>query len=281
MTSYLVHLGGGGSLGSVAHRPSEQLFSASAFKTFTLAQYLREVEAGLLSEQELVAINDDVRDLGRPVFIALTGRPTGRAVLEAMITHSDNTATNATMSRVGIDRVRGLVAAAGLRFIRIPDSTRIFLSHVLGAPSGVDFGWPGVLEAIKNPPGPLRPLLNDQQTLAGSAQDFVSWYEQALQGNIFAKAETLAEFKRIHAMAIQIGRAVPENTLAYAKGGEVSSYHGFNAESFAGQMMVDRTPVTFCFLVNWTGPESEFPVVETEYFAAIKEILRIIKRGLR
>ena len=42
-----------------------------------------------------------------------------------------------------------------------------------------------------------------------------------------------------------------------------------------------RMPVTFCFLVNWEGPASEFPAVETEFFAAIKGILGIIKRTLR
>jgi hypothetical protein len=38
-------------------------------------------------------------------------------------------------------------------------------------------------------------------TLAGNAHDFVSWYEQALQGRFFAMRESLTEFKRIQAMS--------------------------------------------------------------------------------
>jgi hypothetical protein len=41
------------------------------------------------------------------------------------------------------------------------------------------------------------------------------------------------------------------------------------------------TPVTFCFIVNWNGLASDFPAVEAEFFAAIKGILRVIKRDLQ
>jgi beta-lactamase class A len=218
------------------------------------------------------------------VFIDLAGTTTARSVLEAMIAHSDNTATNAATLAVGADNVRALIAQSGLQSIRIPDSTRLFASFLVGAPLGVDLGWPGIKEAFQNPPGPLRPFLNDAITLAGNASDFVSWYEQALSGAIFTRAETVTEFKRIQGMSEQIVRAVPPDTPAYAKGGEVQS-DGFNAKSFAGQIVVDsgerRTPVTFSFLVNWDGPASDFPAVETEYFAAIKSSLKAIKRALQ
>ena len=283
--SYLVHAGPGGSLGRFAHRPTLLLFSASAYKTFVLGQYMRDVEAGLLSEDEQLAIDDSVRDFGSPVFSGLAGTTTARSVLEAMIAQSDNTATNAASVKVGGDRVRALVAGAGLRSIRIPDTARTFESYVAGAPPGVDLGWPGVAQALQNPSGPLRPLLNDVITLAGNARDFVSWYEQALRGMLFAKPETLAEFKRIQAMSKQIVLAVPPDTAAYAKGGEVADFDGFNAKSFAGQMVVDgaggRTPVTFCFLVNWEGSAGEFPAVEAEFFLAIQGILGAVERALR
>jgi hypothetical protein len=46
-----------------------------------------------------------------------------------------------------------------------------------------------------------------------------------------------------------------------------------------------HTPVTFCFIVNWKSPsddpQSDFPAVEAEFFAAIKGILRVIKRSLQ
>ena len=181
--------------------------------------------------------------------------------------------------KVGADRVRALIAETGLRSIRIPDSTRRFFSYLLGAPAGVDLGWPGVVEAASNPPGPLRPALNEVITLAGSARDFVSWYEQALQGRFFTHPETLVEFKRIQAMSVQIPETVPPDTPAYAKGGEFPS-SDVNAKSFAGQIVVGRTPVTFCFIVNWDGSVSDFLAVEAEFFAAIKGILGVIKRAL-
>jgi beta-lactamase class A len=281
--SYLIHVGQGGTLRRIAHQPGLFLFTASAYKTFVLGQYLRDVEAGRLSEDEQLAIDDNVRDPSSPVFLELAGTTTARSVLEAMIAHSDNTATDIATEKVGADRVRALVAEAGLSSIRIPESTRRFRSYILGAPAGVDLGWPGVLR----PPGPLRSPLNDVITLAGSARDFVSWYEQALRGSFFAKRETLIEFKRIQAMSVQIAQAVPPDTPAYAKGGELP-WPGLSTKSFAGQIVVGgdgRTPVTFCFIVNWKPPSddplSDFPAVEAEFFAAIKGILRVIKRDLQ
>ena len=48
--SYLIHVGRSGSLRRVVHRPDLLLFTASAYKTFVLGQYLRDVEAGRLAE---------------------------------------------------------------------------------------------------------------------------------------------------------------------------------------------------------------------------------------
>jgi beta-lactamase class A len=281
--SYLLHVGPGGSAGQIAEQPDLFLFTASAYKTFVLGQYLRDVEAGRLSEDEQVPIDDAVRTLGSPVFLNLTGTTTARSVLEAMITHSDNIATDIATMKVGADRVRALIAQAGLQSTRIPDSTRRFLSYLLGAPPGVDLGWPGIVQASQNPPGPIRLPLNDVITLAGTARDFVAWYERALRGAFFAKPETLTEFKRIQAMSEQIARTVPVDTLAYAKGGELP-WPGLNTKSLAGQIVVggDKPmPVTFCFIVNWDGPVEDFPAIEVEFFAAIKGVLTVIKRALQ
>ena len=58
--SYLVHAGQGGSRGCFENVPDLVLFSASAYKTFVLGQYLRDAESGLLSEDEPIAIDDGV-----------------------------------------------------------------------------------------------------------------------------------------------------------------------------------------------------------------------------
>ncbi len=289
--SYLVHAGPGGALGQLSHHPGRFLFTASAYKTFVLGQYLRDVEAGRLSEDEQVAIDDGVRMFSSPLFLELDGTTQARSVLDAMIAYSDNTATDLATGKVGADRVRALIAELGLASIRIPDSTRRFFSYQLGAPAGVDLGWSGIADILagsKSLPGALRPPLNDVITLAGNARDFVSWYEQALQGAVFAKPETLREFKRIQARSVQIPLAVPPDTPAYAKGGEFPTFLGFplNAKSFAGQMIVGQgekqTPVTFCFVVNWENQSAgDFPPVEMEFFAAIQGILAAIKQALQ
>jgi hypothetical protein len=86
-------------------------------------------------------------------------------------------------------------------------------------------------------------------------------------------------------MSEQIAKAVPPDTPAYAKGGELAALPWFsrNTKSFAGQMMVGgqkQMPVTFCFVVNWDDPDSDFPAVEAEFFAAIMGILTIVKNSV-
>jgi beta-lactamase class A len=131
----------------IAHEPDALLFCGSCFKTFVLTTFLQEVEAGRLSESDQIDINDDIRSVGGGVFDFLTGTASARTVLEAMISHSDNTATDAAMLRVGVDKVRTFLLKAGLTQARIPDSTRRFFSYVAGYPPGEDMGWAG-LQAI-------------------------------------------------------------------------------------------------------------------------------------
>jgi len=107
---------------------ADQLFVASAIKTFILCQYLRDVEAGRLSEDEQLPVNDSVRHSDSVVLLDLTGTTPARSILEAMITHSDNTATDIALLRVGPNRVRSFIAAARLGATLIPDSTRRFFS---------------------------------------------------------------------------------------------------------------------------------------------------------
>src|SRR5687767_2904335 len=105
---------------TVGHDPGARLFVGSAVKTFILAAYLRDVESGRLTLDQQLAINDDARSPSSPVFMKLTGTTEARSVLEAMIAHSDNTATDAALKAVGPERVRDLVRGAGLSATRTP-----------------------------------------------------------------------------------------------------------------------------------------------------------------
>ena len=265
---------------------STQRFVASAIKTFILAQYLRDVETGGLSEDEQLPVNDSVRTDGSPVLAKLAGTTAARSILEAMITHSDNTATDIALLRVGPGRVRSFIAAQDLHATRIPDSTRRFFSYNMGAPLGVDIGWSGVQEVLASGRalGPPHRPLNDQETLASTADDLVSYYKRALAGRLFTKRTTLAEFKRIHLT----NTFFPEDTVGYGKGGsgdwvsESMVVADFHALSYAGQMVVNATPVTFCFVVNWTSedPNSTSGDLVPAFTDVVKGSMGVVKQML-
>jgi beta-lactamase class A len=258
----------------VAHDPKARLFVGSAVKTFILAQVLREVEAGRLSENDQVAIDDKVRSLSSPVFLNLSGTTTRRSVLEAMIAHSDNTATDVALESVGPTSVRALIKDAGLAQSQIPESTRRLFSYVAGAPEGTDLGWAGIQQAVAGKlPGKPRPSLNDRETMASTADDLVRWYQQALRGTFFKKPETLVEFKRIQAMADALSMIVPADIAAYGKGGSID-WADFHCLSVAGQMIVGKVPVTFCFTINWTGPDDGVPAMMKSYGTAVADIMQ-------
>ncbi|MDQ2805087.1 MAG: class A beta-lactamase-related serine hydrolase [Pseudomonadota bacterium] len=271
---------------AAADSPATQLFVASAIKTFIVCQYLRDVETGRLSEDEQLPVDDSVRNTDSPVFLNLTGTTPARSILEAMITHSDNTATDIALLHVGPDRVRSFIAAAGLRATLIPDSTRCYSSYNLGAPLGVDIGWAGLQQVLASGHslGPPRPPLNDQETLASSASDLVSYYRRAMAGLFFTKPATLTEFKRIHLTNLFF----PDDTVGYAKGGsydglaESTTVADFHALSYAGQMVVNATPVTFCFVVNWMSvdPNSTSVTLTPAFGEVVKGSLEAIKQQL-
>lgn len=259
----------------VAHDADAPLFCGSCFKTFVLATYLQEVEAGRLQLSEQLAIDDAIRSVGGNVFDHLTGTAPARIVLEAMIAHSDNTATDVAMLRVGADKVRAFIARAGLKDARIPDSTRRYFSYVAGYPPGADMGWKGIEAMMADKTGYApRDAINDETTMACPAATFVGYYKRALKGEFFQKPETLVEFKRIQAMADSIAIVVPPDTPAYAKGGSID-WGGFHCMATAGQMIVRGTPVTFCLTLNWRDSDSAARVVEAYKTAAIDVLARV------
>ncbi len=141
----------------ISNRPNDVLFVGSAVKTFILAEILRAAERGQLAESDPWTIDDTVRSLNSPVFMNLSGTTQARSVLEAMIAHSDNTATDVALAKIGPDRVRKLIADAGLTQTRIPDSTRRLFSYIAGA-AEEDLGWSSVQQMQKGGlPGTPRP----------------------------------------------------------------------------------------------------------------------------
>jgi len=264
------------------YKPDAALFCGSCFKTFVLAAYLQDVEAGRADENEQLAIDDAVRSPVAPVFENLTGTTAARNALEAMIAHSDNTATDVAMKRVGAERVRKFIADAGLSKVRIPDSTRQFFSYVTGAPKGEDLGWKALhalLQDEKSDASKYRPALNDVSTMAAPADELVAYYKRALSGEFFTKPESLREFKRIQAMADSIAVVVPTDTPCYMKGGSID-WNGFHCMASAGQMIVRGTPVTFALTLNWQDSDGDPAKTVAAYKDAVADVLAKVNRSL-
>lgn len=252
------------------------LFCGSCFKTFVLAAYLQDVEAKRQDETEQLAISDDNRSLSGPVYEHLTGTAAARYVLEAMIAHSDNTATDVILNRIGAQRVRSFVADAGLQNVRIPNSTRKFFSYLAGSPPGDDLGWKALNDIAreeKSDAAKYRSPLNGISTMAAPASQLVDYYKRALAGEFFEQPDTLAEFRRISAMADGVVASVPAGTAAYGKGGSID-WNGFHCMAIGGQMIVCAVPVTFSFILNWTNAEGARKETVDAYIASVSGILK-------
>lgn len=272
--AFMIRVGRPGRRWEIAKRANQSMFVGSAIKTFILTRYLKDVESGREDPSRLLKVDDGVRSVSSPVLLNLTGKTPGTSILEAMITHSDNTATDVALQRVGVDRVRTFVANAGLETVRIPTSTRMLFSYLAGAPYGEDVGWEGA-QQIENGHlfGKARSPMNERETMQASAADFVSYYERAMAGEFIRSPAILTEFRRISSMASTLWQVVPENTPAYGKGGSIE-WRDFNCLCLPGQMLLGGVvPVTFCFCVNWKGKPETIPVVTAQFGSAINSTL--------
>jgi len=255
---------------SAAVDADRQLVIASAFKAFVLAEYLRQAEATLdpaaptplavqLLEQmqEELVLDEGVFTLGSPIFNPpnLMGKVTARTVLQAMILESDDTAADMLLKRVGPERVRGLIADLGLQQTRIPDSTRQFIGYVFGDPDWRDLTWAKLLPLVNDTPYPPRFALNDEITMASSANDLVAFYARALTGEIFRYPETLAAFRTILSLQDEIAQIFPLGVNTFVKGGSLDAFSD-HVLSAAGGMYAAQRWVYFAVILNWDDAEA-------------------------
>ena len=259
------------------------LFVASAIKTFVLCEALRQADSpdvdAVLEQRELV-LDSTVWSFGSPTFTPpdLTGVVSERTAMEAMITRSDNTATDMMFKLAGADKVRTFIASAGLTNTLVPDSTRAFTGYLFGAADYKNLSWEQLQEVVKGPV--VRPFLNTEQTLASSAEDLVSYYSRALQGAFFTHPETLNEFRRVLTLCDFIYLVpLPLGTSAYAKSGNADTT-GFHARSIAGGLFVANQWVYFAFIINWYADSGDDPETVARFFSAINESLTLVKSSL-
>jgi beta-lactamase class A len=157
---------------SVTMNAGQQLFVGSAIKTFILAEALRQADSpgvvATLTAKQLT-LDASVWNLDSATFNPpnLIGQVSERTTLEAMIEHSDNTATDMLLKLVGPDNVRSLIATAQLKNTAIPDSLRGFFGYLLNAKNYQTFSWAAsarrqtaplsTRRSTRRRPSPLRP----------------------------------------------------------------------------------------------------------------------------
>jgi beta-lactamase class A len=276
---------------SVGLNPEDQFFIASAFKGFVLAECLRFEEESLDPRSEIpiaaqlsgrlgeqLTLDEGVFSLDSSVFNPpyLSGQVSLRTAMEAMISHSDNTATDMVLKHVGAERVQSFVDGLGLQQTRIPTSTRQFLGYIFGLDDWRNTTWAD----LQNPTGTPRPILDDQITMASSPDNLVDFYARALRGELFQYAETLAVFRGILGMADAIPASMPLGVSAFGKGGAIA-YEGSNALTFAGGVYVPDRWVYFALLLNWTDEEAGSGAsVQGSYVAAARSIFDLVVERL-
>ena len=268
----------------------KKLFAASADKSYLLCEALRQVDSpdvvNTLGMTKL-DLNSTIWSIGSPFFEPphLKGIVSERSTMEAMIMSSDNTATDMIFKVAGADNVRSFIASAGLTQTLIPDSTRALSAYLFGAKDYLTITWEELEELLKK--GKLtHPFLNDVETFASSANDFVSFYSLALQGAFFDHSETLNEFRRILTLCDFIYLIpLPLGVSAYAKSGNVDfpkseHFPGFHARSIAGGIFFGEHWVYYAFIINWDNPDDKDPETVSKFFSAINQALTLVKNSL-
>ena len=273
---------------SVAQNPDQQVFIASAFKAFVLAAALRQVEAAIdpasstppdaqfaAGLQELLPLNESVFMPGSTVFNPphLSGEVSLRTALEAMISHSDDTAAEIVLQHAGADRVQAFIDNMGLTQTRIPASGAQFIGYIMGLPDWQHTTW-AQLEANQFPAP--RPILNDTITMASSAADLVSFYARTLTGEMFQRAATLATYRTILSWSDAIPQAIPLGANGFGKGGQVSA-SGSNALSFAGGIYVPQRWIYVALLLNWDDADGNAAGIEAAYIEAARHVFTLVR----
>jgi beta-lactamase class A len=262
---------------------AKTMFVGSAIKTFILCEALRQADAPdvlqRLKAQQL-SLDASVWSLDSAMFNPpnLIGKVSERTALEAMIMHSDNTGTDMCLKHVGPEKVREFVASVGLKSCMIPESTRSLFGYLLGAKDYRRFSWED-LGAAANQTMVNLPM-NHVQTMACSADDFVSYYSRALQGGFFKNKETLNEFRRV----LSLGDAIwllplPLGVSAFVKGGSIDVPR-FHALCAPGAMLFEERWVYFCLTINWEAKAVTDPATAGAFAAAAGRALSLVKDKL-
>jgi beta-lactamase class A len=267
----------------VEQNASKVMFVGSAIKTFILCEALRRADSPTVVQTlkaKQLALDASVWSVDSATFNPpnLIGKVSQRTALEAMILHSDNTGTDMSIKDVGPEKVREFVASIGLKNTMVPDSTRALFAYLLGAKDPRAFSWEDLGAAANSPM--INSPMNKVQTMASTADDLVSYYSRALQGEFFKNKETLNEFRRILASSDAIWLLpLPLGVSAFVKGGSIDVV-GFHAICAPGAMFFNDRWVYFCLAYNWYAKGETDGAGAGAFVAAGSRALTMIKDAL-
>src|SRR5262249_8727664 len=232
------------------------------------------VGAGRASSEEHLPVDDRVWSVLSPVLMddppdhGVTGIIQARVALEAMIGHSDNTATDMALQRVGADNVRAFLASIGLLNSRIPDSTREVFGYGAGSPNWSARPWLELIAALVNQPPTGPPLINDVVTFVSTASDFVSFYSRALKGEFFQQRASLRTFR--HILTMEVGSEVfPLGLTGFSKGGSFEFRQEHVLSLAGGGLFPQRRWAYFRVICNWGNGEGGSTAEEKDAFLRI------------
>ena len=265
-------------------RPTLRIFVASAFKAYVLAARLKALDSPDVVERlrtNKLALDESIWSAGSEVFSPpdLSGLASERTAAEAMIMHSDNTATDMMLKATGPATVRQFIASLGLVHTQIPDSTRIFGAYLVGLPNYLTATYTEVLQAFERGAPIVNPFLNDVETMASSAADLVKLYSTTLPDGFFENSETTNEFRRVLALADGVFEAVPLGVSGFAKTG-YADVPGFHIRSNAGAMTFGGKWVYYAGVINWDSAEPHDEETEAAWKGALRSALQLIYEQL-
>jgi beta-lactamase class A len=262
-----------------ARNPTTRLVIASTFKVFVAVAALQLVDQGKAALDEMLPVDASVWVPGSTAFTpALRGKVPLRVAIQEMIAYSDNTATDMVMKRVGAQRIRAMIANAGLKSVQIPDSIRAFFSYLAGLPRGVNASYEQ-LYGLKPPPKNLhpRPPANDVVTVKGAMGEIAGFYKRALAGEFFQKAETLIEFQAAMNQGKLIELSAPLGSQIFTKAGSFEN-DGHNGVVVAGSAQTLDKHLYYAIGVNWHDASAGgYAKGETAFFKVTREILAIAR----
>lgn len=260
-----------------------QMFMASTMKALILCERLRQLDSKTIETDLMkheLPLDEGIWSPGSTIFNPpdLSGLVSERTAMEAMVIHSDNTATDMVLKEATPHAVRRFIRSIGLRRTMIPDSTRVFAGYLSGAPNYKTITWE---ELISLPAGPLaHPFLNDVQTLASSPDDLVSFFSRALDGRFFRHRETLFQFRRILLLGdINYLVPFPLGVSVFGKAG-YADIGGAHARSIAGAVYFPDRWVYFSMVLNWDAAEAEDPETVEAFYGAIRKSIVLIQQQL-